>query len=820
MTYTLGDIAKIVNAKLIGHKDFEIENLLYDSRRIIPSNKSLFFALRVRRDGHLFINQMIDRGVTAFVVEKPIKTDKKINFLIVDNSLAALQKLATYHRQQFKYPVLAITGSNGKTIVKDWISFLLKQNFNVVSSPKSFNSQIGVPLSIWQMHNNHQIGIFEAGISQPGEMEKLEKIIKPDIGIFTILGDAHQENFISLNHKLEEKLKLFKNCHTIIYPRKQKIVYNTIENIFSDRKLISWTDNKNLNADLKIYNINKKDNKTEIKAIYKNQNKISITIPMTDNASIHNAITSWLTVISILGIEKTQKLNFLSLPHIEMRLQQMQGINNTIIINDTYNCDFTSLQIALDYLAQQAPAFAKTLILSDIEQVSHKPKKLYKQIATLIEHSPVKKFIGVGQNMIKYSNFFNLKNSHFFISTEQLLNHLDSLNFDKEIILIKGARSFRFERISRRLQKKAYRTVLEINMNALRHNLTYFRSLLKPETKIMIMVKAFSYGSGSYEIASLLQAEGINYLGVAIADEAIELREAGITIPIIVMNPDIESINLFSEYSLEPEIYSFHILDVFYNKLKGSLHYQLPIHIKINTGMNRLGFDIDQINYLVEKLKKYSNVLKVASIFSHLAASPDEIFDNFTTKQLHEFENIVSVFKKNFGNHIIAHILNSAGIERFTEYQMDMVRLGIGLYGISAKDNNKLKQIASLKTHISQIRNIRKGQSVGYSRAQFVDRDSRIAILPIGYADGLNRRLSRGQGKVLIHNKLAPIIGNICMDMTMIDITDIPQAQEDDEVIIFGTDLPITTVAKWLDTIPYEVLTNISHRVKRIYTWE
>ncbi len=820
MIYTLGEIATIVKGRLIGKKDFEIDTLLYDSRRIIPSFKSLFFALRGRRDGHDFIQDMIDRGVKAFIVEKIPPTAKDANFIVVKNSLDALQKLASYHRSKFNIPVIAITGSNGKTIVKDWTARLLGNYYNVVANPKSFNSQLGVPLSVWSIEPHHQIAIFEAGISQPYEMDKLEKIIQPDIGIFTILGDAHQENFSSIEQKLHEKLKLFENCKTIIYPRQDALVYKTIETLFPDRRLVTWTDQENLQADLEITGISQKDNFTTITALYQKQNTISIKIPFIDKASIHNAITTWLTTLTILGIEKTQMLDFSSLPQVEMRLQQVRGIRDTIIINDSYNCDFTSLQIALDYLAQQSPALRKTLILSDIEQTGYKPQELYAKLATLINNSPIDRFIGVGQNMAKHSHFFRRKKTHFFFSTDQLINNIDALGFNKEIILVKGARSFRFERISRRLQQKTHRTVLEIDMNALKHNLSYFRSLLKPTTKIMVMVKAFSYGSGSHEIASLLQAENVDYLGVAIADEGMELREAGITVPIIVMNPDSHSIDLFAEYSLEPEIFSMRILDEFYTKLREKIHYPLPVHIKVNTGMNRLGFDPDQINELITKLHDYQDTLRVRSVFSHLAASPEQEFDSFTLQQLELFNKIAHRFKQEFGKDVIAHVLNSGGIERFNDYQMDMVRLGIGLYGISAVDNSRLRHISTLKTQISQIRQVPAGQSIGYSRAQYTSRDSRIAILPIGYADGLNRKLSRGKGKVLIRGKLAPIIGNICMDMTMIDITDIPDAQEDDEVIIFGPGLPVTQVAKWLDTIPYEVLTNISHRVKRVYTWE
>ncbi len=817
MKYTLREIATITGAELIGDGEFSVDYLLYDSRRMVPSVHSLFFALEGKRDGHSFVREMYRRGVQAFVVRRIEDGFPQANYLVVEDTLKALQTLAAFHRRHFDIPVIAVTGSNGKTIVKDWLSFLLEKFYSVVRSPRSFNSQIGVPLSVWEMDEYHEIAVLEAGISRPGEMQKLEQIIRPTIGIFTNLGDAHQENFISQQQKLQEKLILFRGVDKIFFPCDDELVRQTIKKQFIHKELLCWGSDEA--ADLQVLDIEKIHDKTKIKALWHN-NPVVISIPFTDKASLHNTITVWLVLLDLLGMEKVNKLDFMSLPQVEMRLQQVRGVRGTVIINDSYNCDLTSLRIALDYLMQQSPGLKKTLILSDIEQTGMPSDKLYSELAQLVDNSKIDRFIGVGQNMVRYADFFNIADKHVFISTEELLKHIDSLNFSREIILLKGARRFRFERISRRLQEKTHRTVFEIDMNALTHNLAYFRGLLKPHTKIMVMVKAFSYGSGSYEIASLLQAERVDYLGVAIADEGVELREAGIHVPIIVMNPDKDTVDLFPEYSLEPEIYSFSMLEVFYNGLKDKIHYPLPVHIKFNTGMNRLGFDVKDLPLVVDRLERYRDVLTVRSVFSHLVASPEEEFDDFTLEQLKAFEEIVRVFKTEFGPEVIAHVLNSGGIERFPQYQMDMVRLGIGLYGISAVDNSRLKHIGTLKTRISQIRHVPAGQSIGYSRAEFVQRDSRIAILPIGYADGLNRRLSRGRGKVLIRGQLVPIVGNICMDMTMVDVTDVPGVQEDDEVIIFGPGLPITTVAQWLDTIPYEVLTGISHRVKRVYTWE
>ena len=826
MIYTLSEIARILDGKLYGDANAKIVYLLYDSRRVVPSSQSLFFALRARRDGHGFLNNVAEKGCVNFVVEYLPEKRPNGNYIVVKDTLKALQQLAAYHRRRFDIPVLGITGSNGKTIVKDWLSFFLSKYYNVVRSPKSFNSQIGVPLSVWEMDNLHQIGVFEAGISKPGEMLSLSKIIQPDIGIFTNLGDAHQSNFETLEQKLNEKLQLFASAKQIFYSDLQDIVKKTIEEKFSDRQLFYWSL-KDSNATLWVKKITEKQGEVNIESYYKNQ-KLTYTLNFTDKASIYNSLTVALVLLELLDYEKVITLDFRELPRVEMRLQLIRGMRSTTIINDSYSCDLTSFRIALDYLVQQAGSRRKTVILSDFEQIprtannsqgQNEKQKLYEAVAQMVYTAQIDRFIGVGTNISEYAKLFDIK-SEFFDNTEQFLKHLHRLNFYDEVILIKGARRFRFERISRALQQKSHRTVFEINLNALQYNLNYFRRKLKPTTKIMVMVKAFSYGSGSYEIASILQNEAVDYLGVAIADEGVELREAGITLPIIVMNPDSDNFSLFPEYNLEPEIYSFRMLEKFYNAVKNNIHYPLPVHIKFNTGMNRLGFEPWQVEQVIEQLLQMQDALFVRSVFSHLVGSPEEKFDKFTLEQIKTFEKISKQFKQVFGEQVIAHILNSGGIERFVDAQMDMVRLGIGLYGVSAIDSRKLKHIGTLKTHISQIREVKAGQSVGYSRAEFVERDSKIAIIPIGYADGLNRRLSRGKGKVLVRGKLVPIVGNINMDMTMIDVTDLPDVQENDEVIIFGEKPDIEQVARWLDTIPYEVLTSISHRVKRVYVWE
>ncbi len=816
MNYNLQEIAAIINARLIGNPNSEIEYLLYDSRRIVPSENSLFFAFQGKRDGHLFIEDMIKKGVRNFVVQR-LPNNIQANFLLVNNTYKALHTLTAYHRRRFNIPIIAITGSNGKTIVKEWLAYILNEFYKIAKSPKSFNSQIGVPLSIWEISPDVQIAIIEAGISRPNEMESLQRIIMPTFGIFTNLGDAHQENFSSYREKLNEKLKLFSSVKKIYFCRDDKFVFDTITKKYGDTKeLLTWSM-KYKDADL--YVEAEKHNSYTLLHGYFRGKEASVKIPFTDEASVANAITVWLFLNDFLGREKIPLEKFETLPQIEMRLQQIRGANNSIIINDAYNSDFTSLRIAIDYLCSQKVNKDKVIILSDMEQISNE-KRIYKQVVQLINKTKIKTFIGIGKHLEQNAEFFHFTDKHFFISTDEFLRALPSFNFKNKVILIKGARKFQFEKISQLLENKRHRTVFEINLNALEYNLDYFRSFLKSDTKIMVMVKAFSYGSGSYEIASFLQNQNVDYLGVAIADEGVELREAGISLPIMVMNPEVSTFQLLINYQLEPEIYTFSILEHFYKTVKKYAYHPIPIHIKINTGMNRLGFEPEEVDKLISILQEYSDFLYPKSVFSHLVASSEPQFDEFTQMQIHKFLEVKRKFEQNFRHKIIFHILNSGGIERYPQYQMDMVRLGIGLYGISAIDNSLLKHIGTLKTHILQIREVKAGESIGYSRAQFVKRDSRIATLPIGYADGLNRKLSCGKGKVWIKGYLAPIVGNICMDLTMVDITDIPNVNINDEVIIFGNQLPITTIAQWLDTIPYEVLTSVSHRVRRVYLWE
>ncbi len=819
LDYNTKDISNIVKGELLGNSSL-IKYLLIDSRNIISATDSLFFAIVGKNnDGHNFIEYLYKNKVQNFVVStlpENYKKYKTANFILVKNTLTALQQLTAFHRSQFDIPIVGITGSNGKTIIKEWLFQTLHNDKKIIRSPKSYNSQVGVPLSVWLLDKSCNFAIFEAGISKPREMEKIQPIINPTIGIFTNIGDAHQENFIDLNQKINEKIKLFYNCNTIIYRKDYKLIDTQFktDSHFLKKQLATWSTKQN--ADLQIIKIDKKSSETLISAKY-NNNIINIEIPFVDDASIENAIHVWLLMLLLNIANKQIAERMKALSPVAMRLELKQGINHCSIINDSYNSDIQSLTIALDFLNNQKQNNKNVLILSDILQSSYSDKKLYKKVSELVNKKNIDEIIGIGKAISRNSNVFNIK-KHFFNSTNDFLINYSKSLFTNSNILIKGSRKFQFEKISTLLEKKTHRTVLEINLNAIEQNLNFFRLKLKPETKIMAMVKAFSYGSGTYEIANLLQYQNIDYLAVAYVDEGIELRKNQISLPIIVMNPEIQSFNLMIEYNLEPEIYNFRTLHAFQSALIENNKTTYPIHIKLDTGMHRSGFENNEIDELIAELKKYNNS-KIKSIFSHLAASDEKIFDTFTQQQFDVFETMSSKIIKYFNYPILRHILNSAGIERFPQNQYDMVRLGIGLYGISPSNQNKLFNVSTLKSKIAQIRTVKKNDTIGYGRKGKIDKDSKIATVPIGYADGLNRQLSNGVGKVLINNQFAPIIGNICMDICMINITNI-NANEGDDVIFFGDEYPITKLAKQLNTIPYEILTSISNRVKRIYFHE
>lgn len=821
--YPITGIAEKTGGKLYDSgADGRVNLLLTDSRALTHSESSLFFALvGERHNGHRFIPELIEKGVRNFFVsELPDPSVlQKANFILVDNTLAALQRLARAHREQFDLPVIGITGSNGKTIVKEWLYSLLRMDYNIVRSPKSYNSQIGVPLSLWNIREEHQLALIEAGISLPGEMPRLEQMIHPTIGIFTNIGSAHDENFNDWAQKVEEKLSLFKNVKTLIYAKDYEVIENHVKRFQFNRPDITFfTWSRKSKADLQVGRVTKMNDETEIQAVFQNH-FISIRIPFTDDASIENSILCWCLLLS-MGMDNeviAERMQYLS--PVAMRLEMKTGINNCSVINDSYNSDIGSLRIALDFLNQQKQHPRKTIILSDILQSGRGEENLYGEVARLLNAKGIDRLIGIGPSISRQQELFGLQ-KQFYATTEDFLRDFSPADFKDETILLKGARPFGFEKISKVLQQKSHETVMEIDLNAIVHNLNYYRSRLKPETKIMAMVKATGYGSGSFEIANVLQFHHADYLAVAYTDEGIELRKAGISLPIMVMNPEIMSFDLMLKYKLEPEIYNFRLLSQLQDVLKKHQGDAFRIHLKLDTGMHRLGFEEKDINELVIRLNNNKNI-KVQSIFSHLAASDESEHDGFTQIQLKRFREMSSEIQTNLTYPVMRHILNSSGILRFSEAQFEVVRLGIGLYGIASTANEQqhLTQAATLKTTISQIKQVPANETVGYSRKGKLKRDSIIATVAIGYADGIDRRYGNGAGRMLVNGKLAPIVGSVCMDMCMLDITDI-SAREGDEVIVFGKQYPVTEMAQALGTIPYEILVNISQRVKRVYYHE
>lgn len=820
MEYSIKEIATILGVKTNRLHDDKISLLLTDSRRLSFPEKTLFFAITTKaNDGHDFVNELYKLRVRNFVVSEnrpEFASMTDANFILVKDTVSALQQLATYHRKRFNIPVIGITGSNGKTVVKEFLYQLLHKDFNITRSPKSYNSQIGVPLSIWEMNETTTLGIFEAGISQPDEMEKLSNIIRPTIGIITNIGEAHQENFVSTTQKCMEKLMLFQDCDQIIYNGDDPTIQSCMEASLLTHKAIIWS-RTDTEAPLYIESIEKKTNCSVIHCTLLGFDG-TYTIPFTDDASIENVICC-LTLMLYLKPTSINSLDrFKNLEPVDMRLDFKQGINNCSIIDDTYNSDINSLDIALDF--QQSRCVEKkmkcTLILSDILQSGMLPKSLYKKVADIVDHKNIDKIIGIGRDISEYSSVFeNVKERFFFQTTDEFLESPLFKNFKDELILLKGSRRFHFERISDLLSKKVHETTLEVNLDAVVHNFNFYRSKLKPSTKMVCMVKAFAYGSGSYEIAKTLQAHHCDYLAVAVADEGAELRKEGISMPIIVMNPEFTSFNVMFDNMLEPEVYSMRLLEAMIRETERRGITSYPIHIKIDTGMHRLGFQPKDVQMIAQRIKSQKGVI-VRSAFSHLVGSDSYVFDDFTRKQLAIFSKASLILEDELGYKIIKHILNSAGIERFSDYQMDMVRLGIGLYGVSASGQSGLRNISTLKTTILQIQEVPAGDSIGYSRKSYVNRDSRIAIIPIGYADGFDRHFGNGVGEVIVDHKRCPIVGNVCMDACMVDVTD-TNAKEGDQVIIFGEELSVNELADKLKTIPYEILTSVSPRVKRIY---
>ena len=846
LSYSLSEIAFHTNGRLFTAKEglVSIKGILIDSRRLIHPDSTLFVAIvSGRNDGHHYIADLYKKGVRNFLVSTlpdylktnpdpsilPGNSIKDSNFILVDDTLVALQKLGAYHRSRFSIPVIGITGSNGKTIVKEWLFQLMQHDRKIVRSPKSYNSQIGVPLSVWKMEPDNDLALFEAGISLPGEMEKLESIIRPTIGIFTNIGHAHDEGFQNIGQKVEEKLKLFVNADTLIYCSDHTLISDKVTKDPSLKQVKKVTWSRNREADLRItgcFTINSQE--TEISGTFKNK-KITTSLPFTDEASIENAIHCWLLML-LLGYEPDIISGRMkTLVPIAMRLEMKEAINHCSLVNDSYNSDINSLGIAIDFLNQQTQYTKKTVILSDILQSGRSPESLYHEIAEILISKGISRIIGIGAEISSQADLFPIEKT-FFNSTDDFLHRFPFSTFRDEAILLKGARVFGFEQIGQVLQQKSHETVLEIHLDALVHNLNYYRSNLQPGTRTMAMVKAFSYGSGSFEIANLLQFHRVDYLAVAYSDEGVELRKAGITLPIMVMNPEEQSFDLLLEYNLEPEIYSFRVLDMLENIIRGNLKeskYPVALHLKIDTGMHRLGFDPTEVEYLIERLKNNPELI-VQSVFSHLAASEDPAEDDFTRNQIRSLQATANKIKTGLGYPFLVHILNSAGTSRFPEAQMGMIRLGIGLYGVgfNEQEQKNLRNVSTLKTIISQIKTVKAGETIGYNRKGVANEDRVIAILPIGYADGFNRRLGNGVGQVMINGFPVPTIGNISMDTCMVDLTsltnstDLPTINEGDEVIIFGDGYPIMKLAQRLGTIPYEVLTSISARVKRVYFFE
>lgn len=824
MSYAIQEIAEIVHGKLSHQSALwgiadKVEHLLIDSRKIIYPETSVFIAIKgERNDGHRYLKEVYDAGVRNFIVEQ-MQADMlpvDVNIVVVKNGLQALQTLVSKHRSMFTCPVIGITGSNGKTIIKEWLYQLLKEDLNIVRNPKSYNSQVGVPLSVWQMNEAHQLAIFEAGISQKGEMSNLQKMIHPNIGVFTFLGAAHDEGFHSRKEKLHEKLQLFKDAEWLIYSRDmEEVEEGVIQFLPRHPQLKTFTWSRNGVASDCNFEVDIRQHQTAI-CLRRGAQMLTVHVPFTDDASVNNACTCFALLAAMNRLSTDVLKRFETLQAVEMRLQLKEGNNNCVIINDSYNADINALQIALDFMEQQSAGYTKTVIISDILQSGIKDVELYTQVARLLRQKGVKHLIAIGPKLLQYQQLFD-SHASFYATTKDFIEDFKSLNFSQQIILIKGARDFQFEKISALLERKVHETVFEINLNALVHNLNIYRKHIKNGVKLMGMVKAHSYGAGSYEIAKVLEFNRVDYLTVAYADEGVTLRKSGIKTPIMVMNPEVSAFDQILKHNLEPEIYNFFILDQLINSCEGE---EIGIHLEVDCGMKRLGFDEGQIDLLVDTLKQNPHI-RIRSVFAHLAASEEKKHDEFTKEQISLFKRISDKIIGAFDYPVLRHILNSSGIIRFPDAQFDMVRLGIGLYGIdpSSKLQKELQHIGVLKTVISQLRSIQSHETIGYSRKGKVNRDSVIATVAIGYADGLNRKLGNGKGYMLVNGQKAPIVGSICMDMTMLDVTDIP-CKEGDEVIIFGKELNIIDVADKIGTIPYEVLTAVSQRVKRVYFWE
>ena len=828
-SYSIEKITTLIGARRIGSADAQIGWLLTDSRSLCFPEETLFFALTsARNNGHRYITDLYRRGVRNFVVDAKgilenipsgVETMPDANFLVVPSPLAALQRLAERHRDEFDIPIIGITGSNGKTMVKEWLYQLLLPSQKIVRSPRSYNSQIGVPLSVWLLNEQTEVGIFEAGISQPGEMYALRDIIQPTIGVLTSLGSAHQENFRSMEEKCMEKLELMHDTEAMVYCSDNDIVSRCIRRMQYKGEKIAWSQCDE-NVAFFVKNTASIPPSTRITYVWQNEENC-YSIPFIDEASIENSITCAAVALH-LGLTPAQLAE--RMPRLEpvaMRLEVKQGQRGCILINDSYNSDINSLDIALDFMQRREDSSVrkgldKTLVLSDIFQTGTSPEALYAQVSDLCLKRGVSKFIGIGPELTAQADRIKVADKQFYADVDHFLASKAIANLRNELILLKGARPFGFDRITEQLEQKVHETILEVNLNAVVENLNYYRSFLKPETKMVCMIKADAYGAGAVEIAKTLQDHRVDYLAVAVADEGVTLRKAGITANIMIMNPEMTAFKTMFDYDLEPEVYSFRLMDALIKAARKEGITGWPVHIKLDTGMHRLGFDpIHDIDEVIDRLK-HQNAIIPRSVFSHFVGSDSDDFDAFSARQFELFEQGSQKLQSAYSHKILRHMDNSAGIEHFPERQMDMCRLGLGLYGVDPRDNRILHTVSTLKTTILQLRHVPAGDTVGYSRKGKIERDSVIAAIPIGYADGLNRHLGNRRGYCLVRGQKAEYVGNICMDVAMIDVTDVP-CQEGDPVEIFGEHLPVTVLSDEIDTIPYEVLTAVSNRVKRVY---
>lgn len=820
MAHTVGEWAQVLGVSIEGTcTDFPISEIAFDSRRIAFPKQTVFVALQTKgNDGHRYLQQAYDAGVRVFLVaqEATLPSLTLVCWLKVEDTLRSLQQMVKYHREQFEYPVIAITGSNGKTIIKEWLYQLLAQGHTIVRTPKSYNSQIGVPLSVWQMADFHDLAIFEAGISEPGEMIHLEQIIQPTIGIFSTIGPAHDEGFSSRKEKISEKLKLFHRSQTLIYCRDHESIHDVVEEeLPAVVARITW--GQHASADLRILSKEVSPRQTRILCTWKDADQ-SIVLPFDDEASLENAMHGVLLMLHLEYDWPVIQDRVRQLHHIPMRLELKQAQRNSLLIYDCYNSDVKSLEIALDFLDRHHSGRNRVLILSDIAQSGVPPQELYHHVAQQINTRQVDYLVGVGKDIGSQADSFSTIKSTFFDTTEQLLAAIASLPLQDAAILLKGARHFTFERVGEVLEQKRHATVFEINLNALAHNLKQYQQRIPSGVKTMAMVKAFSYGAGSYEIASVLAFHQVDYLAVAYTEEGVALRQANVQLPIMVINPDRENLHQLWQYDLEPEVYSLELLEELIHQAQGR---PVSVHLKWDTGMHRLGLEANQLPEVMAQLQAHSNV-RVKSQLSHLVGSDNPAHDAFTHAQAEQFVQLASAVEEQLPYRPLRHLVNSGGIARFPEYVFDMVRLGLGLYGLdtTAELQSQLQPIGRLKTVISQLKKVPAGESIGYDRAVVVERDTLLATVAIGYADGYRRSFSKGKGYMLIKGQQAPTLGNVCMDLTMLDVTDIPGVHVGDEVIVFGPELPVEVLAKQADTIPYEIIAGIDQRVKRVYVEE